>query len=197
MDKEGAPEVAFDNFVLHRHYPGRGSRAMGFLTCASLSGKVAASWVGRAGVCAIRGYASQFSRDMNVVGWHGGHGEALWDSLADLRAISVKARGSGPSFLVGDSNIDHSNLSSVPEPPLPFSLGPRAEGDELAQAALLQSRKPTGCRFGFLTGCSRHPGGRGACIVHFSRPPAYRRARQCLLADPRCSTWSVRGIPVH
>lgn len=149
--KVGAPEVEFDEFVMYRSYPGRGSRAMAFLVCKSLRSQVTVWWQGRAGHCSFRGLASDFPCDLSVVGWHGGHGEALWESLSDLRDASLRARGSTQVVVVGDSNIDHSQWCAVPEPPLPFLVGPRGDSDELehrafaaiAEALRLTVREPS------------------------------------------------------
>ena len=102
----GPEDLSFPEFVYHRHYPGWGSRAMGFLVSRSISRFASCRWVGRAGSCRIQGLRVAGSKDLAVLAWHGGHGEALWPSIADVRTLA-RSCGSWPSVIVGDTNIDY------------------------------------------------------------------------------------------
>ena len=126
---EGPPQLDFDEFSLFRHYPGRGSRSMAFCVCRTLVPHVTCQWTGRAGVCEVVGLSQRGARDLCVIGWHGAHQEAFWDSLADLRTVCRSARGC-QTVVVGDFNVDYSPTLALPEPELPFPLPPR--DDEFA-----------------------------------------------------------------
>ena len=128
-------------FVFSRHYPGSGSRAMGFCVAKALARYVSCWWEGRAGLCEVAGMYRSGHRDCCILGWHGGHGEAWWPSLADLRCLARRARG-GRSIIVGDSNVDFCSQLAGAEPPLPFPLPERREEDDsplLAYSAVAQS----------------------------------------------------------
>ena len=123
-------------FFLYRHWPGDHSRAMGFLVARRLASRVSCFWEGRAGACRIHDAHARGVVDCSFVGWHGGHREMLWPSLADLRSVLRRCRSSLLCAVGGDSNIDWWDTLQARAPAPPFPLGPREPGDEEARAAL-------------------------------------------------------------
>ena len=77
------------------HYPGAGSHCLAFaLKQHVLSSVLDIRWHGRAGCVLIK--TCHRRKPLCIVGLHGGHGDALTESLSDVVHVLKYARGRGP-----------------------------------------------------------------------------------------------------
>ena len=103
-----------DSHVIHRHWPGDGSRSCAFILnrrIVSFARKV--DWCGRAGAVHFYSVDPNTGLGANVIvtGLHGAHGDLLGESLADASAVIHSVRkGIGvhaKRLIIGDINVDY------------------------------------------------------------------------------------------